>query len=73
MPTVTEAGITVRSIGGEVQGRREPWPGEAGPDEPDEAGRAELPAESARPAEPGGGDNVGGGPKGRPEKAMSGR
>ena len=70
MPTVTEAGITVRSGGGEGPGRREPWPGEAGPDEPDEAGRADLPAASARPAEPGGGDNVGAGPKGRLEKAM---
>ena len=43
--------------------RREPWPGEAGPDEPDEAGRAELPAASALPAEPGGGDNVRAGPR----------
>ena len=70
MPTVTEAGITAWSGGGAGPGRREPWPGEAGPDEPDEAGRAELPAASARPAEPGGGDNVGARPSGRPEKAM---
>ena len=69
MPTVTEAGITAWSGGGAGQGRREPWPGEAGPDEPDEAGRAELPAASARPAEPGGGDNVGAGPSGRLKKA----